>query len=147
MLFINAKKNGKFPVIQQGFKPIVGFSSNENFFKDFNNVLLFGDHTLSLYKPTTPFFIASDGIKILKLINTNSNFFKNLLFKNMPKSEGYKRHFGIVKNIKTKIPTDLKEQEAIGEFFRKIDEILELSQNRISKLENIKKYLLNKMFV
>lgn len=50
-------------------------------------------------------------------------------------------------NIKIQIPTDLKEQEAIGEFFKKIDEILELSQNRISKLENIKKYLLNKMFV
>ena len=50
-------------------------------------------------------------------------------------------------NAKIQIPTDLKEQEAIGEFFKKIDEILELSQNRISKLENIKKYLLNKMFV
>lgn len=49
--------------------------------------------------------------------------------------------------FKIQIPTDLKEQEAIGEFFKKIDEILELSQNRISKLENIKKYLLNKMFV
>lgn len=52
-----------------------------------------------------------------------------------------------LKDIAIVIPTDLKEQEAIGEFFRKIDEILELSQNRISKLENIKKYLLNKMFV
>ncbi|MFW5619361.1 MAG: restriction endonuclease subunit S, partial [Campylobacter hyointestinalis] len=50
-------------------------------------------------------------------------------------------------NFKFYLPTDRKEQEAIGEFFRKIDEILELSQNRISKLENIKKYLLNKMFV
>lgn len=49
--------------------------------------------------------------------------------------------------IKTKIPTDPKEQEAIGEFFKNIDKFLEFAQNRILKLENIKKYLLNKMFV
>ncbi|MDY6135481.1 restriction endonuclease subunit S, partial [Campylobacter lanienae] len=49
--------------------------------------------------------------------------------------------------FKIQIPTDLKEQEAIGEFFRKIDGILEFSQKKITKLENIKKYLLNKMFV
>ncbi|MCI7077111.1 restriction endonuclease subunit S [Campylobacter sp.] len=50
-------------------------------------------------------------------------------------------------NIETRIPNDIKEQEEIGEFFRKIDGILEFSQKKITKLENIKKYLLNKMFV
>ena len=50
-------------------------------------------------------------------------------------------------NIETRIPNDIKEQEKIGEFFRKIDGILEFSQKKITKLENIKKYLLNKMFV
>ena len=49
--------------------------------------------------------------------------------------------------LKIRIPNDIKEQEAIGEFFRKIDGILEFSQKKITKLENIKKYLLNKMFV
>ncbi|MDY4450496.1 MAG: hypothetical protein SPE37_00015, partial [Campylobacter sp.] len=119
----------------------------KNYFKNFDNVLLFGDHTLSLYKPKTPFFIASDGIKILKLKNKNSYFFKNLFLYKMPKSEGYKRHFSILKEIETRIPNDIKEQEKIGEFFRKIDGILEFSQKKITKLENIKKYLLNKMFV
>ncbi|MDY4802712.1 restriction endonuclease subunit S [Campylobacter sp.] len=141
------KNNGKYPVIQQGFEPIAGYSSQKNYFKNFDNVLLFGDHTLSLYKPKTPFFIASDGIKILKLKNKNSYFFKNLFLYKMPKSEGYKRHFSILKEIETRIPNDIKEQEAIGEFFRKIDGILEFSQKKITKLENIKKYLLNKMFV
>ena len=50
-------------------------------------------------------------------------------------------------NIETRIPNDIKEQEKIGEFFSKIDGILEFSQKKITKLENIKKYLLNKMFV
>lgn len=90
--------------------------------------------------------------------NANSLFFSymfkkdEMLYKFRIKSQGltsdtWNLKYTNLKNIKTKIPTDPKEQEAIGEFFRKIDEILELSQNRISKLENIKKYLLNKMFV
>ncbi|MDY2999854.1 MAG: restriction endonuclease subunit S [Campylobacter hyointestinalis] len=90
--------------------------------------------------------------------NANSLFFSymfkkdEMLYKFRIKSQGltsdtWNLKYTNLKNIKTKIPTDLKEQEAIGEFFRKIDEILELSQNRISKLENIKKFLLNKMFV
>lgn len=90
--------------------------------------------------------------------NANSLFFSymfkkdEMLYKFRIKSQGltsdtWNLKYTNLKNIKTKIPTDLKEQEAIGEFFRKIDEILELSQKRISKLENIKKYLLNKMFV
>ena len=49
--------------------------------------------------------------------------------------------------MRIRIPNDIKEQEKIGEFFRKIDGILEFSQKKITKLENIKKYLLNKMFV
>ena len=28
-------------------------------------ITLFGDHTLSLYKPIGPFFVATDGVKIL----------------------------------------------------------------------------------
>lgn len=90
--------------------------------------------------------------------NANSLFFSymfkkdEMLYKFRIKSQGltsdtWNLKYTNLKNIKTKIPTDLKEQEAIGEFFRKIDEILELSQKRISKLENIKKFLLNKMFV
>ena len=42
---------GLYPVIQQGEKPIVGFS-NGSAYKNFSNTILFGDHTLSLYKPT-----------------------------------------------------------------------------------------------
>ena len=52
-----------------------------------------------------------------------------------------------IKDMRIRIPNDIKEQEKIGEFFRKIDGILEFSQKKITKLENIKKYLLNKMFV
>ena len=49
--------------------------------------------------------------------------------------------------IKTRIPNDIKEQEKIGEFFRKIDGILDLENSRFKKLENFKKTMLDKLFV
>ena len=58
-----------------------------------------------------------------------------------------KLNASVMDNLTFRIPSDIKEQEKIGEFFRKIDGILEFSQKKITKLENIKKYLLNKMFV
>ncbi|MCI6564995.1 restriction endonuclease subunit S [Campylobacter sp.] len=90
--------------------------------------------------------------------NTNSLFFSymfkkdEMLYKFRIKSQGltsdtWNLKYTNLKSIEVRIPSDIKEQEAIGEFFRKIDGILEFSQKKITKLENIKKYLLNKMFV
>ncbi|WP_086301624.1 restriction endonuclease subunit S [Campylobacter devanensis] len=79
-------------------------------------------------------------------------FFRSHYFRDkvIPLAQGISR-YNISKNkmmeLKIRIPNDIKEQEAIGEFFRKIDGILEFSQKKITKLENIKKYLLNKMFM
>ena len=90
--------------------------------------------------------------------NTNSLFFSymfkkdEMLYKFRIKSQGltsdtWNLKYTNLKSIEVRIPNDIKEQEKIGEFFRKIDGILEFSQKKITKLENIKKYLLNKMFV
>ena len=77
------------------------------------------------------------------LINHNQKYFASVgqgtSQKNLSKKD--------ILDFQTRIPNDIKEQEKIGEFFRKIDGILEFSQKKITKLENIKKYLLNKMFV
>ena len=44
-------------------------------------------------------------------------------------------------------PTSIEEQTAIGNFFRSLDTLIEAQQQEIEKLQNIKKALLNKMFV
>ena len=51
------------------------------------------------------------------------------------------------KNAEIRIPNDIKEQEKRGEFFRKIDGILDLENSRFKKLENFKKTMLDKLFV
>lgn len=49
-------------------------------------------------------------------------------------------------NIKAYIP-NLTEQEKIGAFFSKLDKLITLQQRKVEKLKNIKKALLNKMFI
>ena len=45
------------------------------------------------------------------------------------------------------IPTDSKEQEKIGEYFRSLDNLITLHQRELEKLKNLKKACLEKMFV
>src|SRR5574337_934856 len=65
--------DGKYEVIQQGNNPIVGYSDGEPF-TDYKDITLFGDHTVSLYNPQSPFFIATDGVKILSADNFEGDY-------------------------------------------------------------------------
>lgn len=49
-------------------------------------------------------------------------------------------------DISISIPNS-KEQEKIGAFFSKLDKLITLQQRKVEKLKNIKKALLNKMFI
>ncbi|MBT8961953.1 restriction endonuclease subunit S [Lactobacillus delbrueckii subsp. bulgaricus] len=139
--------HGNYLVIQQGDKPIAGFS-NSNPFKNYNNITLFGDHTLSLFKPRSPFLIASDGIKILSpSIEMNGLFYFYELEKYKPKSEGYKRHFTILKKCKANFPTDIDEQKLIGNLLFRIDNLITKQQLKMDKLNETKESLLQNMFI
>ena len=52
----------------------------------------------------------------------------------------------IVKELSVDFPS-LKEQKAIGDFFRQLDNLITLHQRELEKLQNIKKSMLEKMFV
>ena len=45
------------------------------------------------------------------------------------------------------MPDNLEEQEKIGKYFQKLDELINQHQQQITKLKNIKQACLNKMFV
>lgn len=53
---------------------------------------------------------------------------------------------GIIKSLLIKLPS-FKEQTAIGQFFKQLDNTLSLQAKQLKTLENIKKALLAKMFV
>ncbi|MFV8471737.1 restriction endonuclease subunit S [Mycoplasma sp. B6188] len=105
---------GIFPVIQQGNDPISGFA-NGSPFMNYKNVMIFGDHTLSIYKSNSPFFLASDGVRILQSRNNVPlEFLYRIVEKHLPMSHGYTRHYSILKRQEITMPLCRDEQQKIG---------------------------------
>ena len=136
---------GDIEIIQQGDKPILGYSDGKPF-TEYADIILFGDHTVSLYKPTKPFFIATDGIKILSADGFDGQYLFATLERYKPESQGYKRHFTILKNKGIWFTKNKNEQFKIGSFFKEIDQLITLNQNKISHIKDLKAGLLQKMF-
>ena len=139
-------ENGEYEVIQQGDKPIVGYSDGEPF-TDYKDVTLFGDHTVSLYKPKSPFFVATDGVKILSADNFEGDYLYTTLERYKPEPQGYKRHFTILKNQDVWFTENMEEQQKIGVFFKQLDDTITLHQRKLDLLKEQKKGFLQNMFV
>lgn len=139
--------NGKYEVVQQGNDPIMGYANGYPC-EDYQETVIFGDHTLSLYKPHSPFFVATDGVRIVKGKEKSDGFFLfTLLEKYKPQSEGYKRYFSILSDTSCYFAKDLSEQQKIGEYFECINSLITLHQRKLDMLKNLKKACLEKMFV
>lgn len=119
---------GRYPVIQQGDAPLAGFS-NGTPFGNYAKVVLWGDHTVSLLKPEQPFFLATDGLKILSSSHIIRDYLYHLLINSKPSQQGYTRHYSILKEIMIKVPVEL-EQKKIGEFFSSLDNLITLHQRK-----------------
>ncbi|QEA55081.1 restriction endonuclease subunit S [Leuconostoc citreum] len=139
-------ENGEYEVIQQGDKPIVGYSDGKPF-TNYKDITLFGDHTVSLYKPKRPFFVATDGVKILSADNFEGNYLYTTLERYKPEPQGYKRHFTILKNQDVWFTGNMEEQQKIGTFFKQLDNTIALHQRKLDLLKQQKKGFLQKMFV
>lgn len=126
---------GEFVIIQQGDKPIVGYSDGKPF-SEYTDVTLFGDHTVSLYKPTKPFFVATDGVKILSADGFNGQYLFSTLERYKPDSQGYKRHFTILKNEGMWFTKNSEEQLKIGSFFANLDHLITLHQRKYILAQN-----------
>ena len=55
--------------------------------------------------------------------------------------------WNLVSNSEFTLPLSTEEQEAIGQIFLKLDNLITLHQRQVEKLKNIKSALLEKMFV
>jgi type I restriction enzyme S subunit len=123
------EQEGEFEIIQQGNDPIIGFANGIPC-DDYENTVVFGDHTLSLYKPKRPFFVATDGIRIIKGKQRIDGFYLlSLLEKYKPQNEGYKRYYSI-------------QQQRIGKFFKDLDSFITLHERKLEEMQKFKKALM-----
>ena len=137
---------GEYEVIQQGNNPVAGYANGEQF-KRYTEVILFGDHTVSLYRPQGPFFIATDGMKIIGAkANFRSTYLYFVLERYKPQSEGYKRHLGILKKTNVSISLGSREQECIGSLFRCFDSLIAAAERKVLLLKKKKHAYLNHIF-
>lgn len=138
--------DGKYEIIQQGNEPIIGFA-NGTPCDDYKDVVIFGDHTLSLYKPQRSFFVATDGVRIVKgQQDTDGYYLLSLLERYKPQNEGYKRYFSILADTNCITTYNASEQKPIGSFFQQLDRLITLHQHKYERLKTLKQAMLQKMF-
>ena len=138
--------DGKYEIIQQGNEPIIGFA-NGTPCDDYKDVVIFGDHTLSLYKPQRSFFVATDGVRIVKgQQDTDGYYLLSLLERYKPQNEGYKRYFSILADTNCITIYNASEQKPIGSFFQQLDRLITLHQHKYERLKTLKQAMLQKMF-
>lgn len=134
----------RYPIIQQGNNPIMGLGSGLPYL-DFKDKIIWGDHTTSVYRPTEPFLVATDGIRILSIRNMNQMFLWNLILYIKPIPKSYTRHFSMLVEKAISIPS-IEEQDKIGLSLTTLENILSKTSTKLTKLRNIKQSLLQKMF-
>ncbi|MBU4691243.1 hypothetical protein, partial [Mycoplasma zalophi] len=115
-----------YPVIQQGDNPILGYSNESNIIINYKKFILFGDHTFSLYKPNSPFLIATDGIKLIETLKVDRDFLYHSLTKIDVGLLGYKRHFSQLKETIIYLTNNEKEQIKIATVLNVINENVSL---------------------
>lgn len=76
----------------------------------------------------------------------NTDLFQNQLFENVGSSGQPKFNKTELKSIKLLIPS-IEEQKKIGSYFRQLDHLITLHQQKCEELKKIKKFMLQKMFV
>ncbi|WP_424407192.1 restriction endonuclease subunit S [Pasteurella sp. PK-2025] len=140
------------PVLTAGQSFILGFTNETTGIKNAapeEPVIIFDDFTTSSHYVDFPFKVKSSAIKILKVSNDNLNstFVFNLL-KNIDYiPSNHERHWiSIFSKFDVKV-ADNQEQQKIGSFFTALDRLITTHQRKLENVKNLKKALLQQMFV
>ena len=122
-------ESGKYPIIDQGKKTIIGYCDNKDKVCNKYPSVIFGDHTTEIKYVDFPFVIGADGVKTLSVKDGDTLFqYYNLQVNNVQPT-GYNRHFSMLKEISLNVPT-LAEQKEIGTYFRNLDNLITLHQRK-----------------
>ncbi len=139
-------ENGKYPIVDQGKKIIVGYTNNAaTVFNDLP-AIIFGDHTKEVKFIDFPFAVGADGVKILDSNEIEKIFLKFVLenaVKKLPEL-GYSRYFSELKNIVISYP-DKPEQKAIAQVLSTADAAIQTTEKLIAQKELFKKWLMQQL--
>lgn len=135
--------SGTFPIVDQGLELICGYTNDRTkVYEKCLPVIIFGDHTLHTKYVDFPFVVGADGTQILvpRLANCQIKYLYYLIQRatELIGSEGYKRHFKILKEHHTEYIEDDVEQKKIATILSSVDEVIEKTRAQIEKLKDLK---------
>jgi len=138
----------KTPVLTANKAFILGYTNENNTFN--KPSIIFDDFTLDFKLVDFSYMVKSSALKILTIKDEkfdNLEFVYNLLQTTKIEILGHARHYiSVVQPTRVYVPK-IDEQTKIGNYFQKLDKLIDLQQKEIEKLKNIKKASLDKMFV
>ena len=143
----NYSNNG-IPVLTANKSFILGYTQESSFYEKPLPIIIFDDFTLDCKLVKFPFKIKSSAIKILSSNNFSDIWFDFYLLKATSFiKEGHARHYiSIVQNKKINVPCE-QEQQKIGNLLSKVDQLIELENKKLQNFQQVKKCLLQNMFV
>lgn len=136
-------KSGVLPIVDQGAKSVCGYTNDLT--KSYDKglpVVIFGDHTLHTKYVDFSFAIGADGTQVLTPKNKDRDV-KYLYYlitraAELIGSEGYKRHFKILKEFDIEYVDSLHEQQKIATILSSVDNVIEKIRAQIDKLKDLK---------
>jgi len=124
-------KVGKIPIIDQGVEFISGYTDEDLITLPQDEYIIFGDHSEHIKYIDFEFIQGADGIKILKVISSNTKYVY-YAFKNFYKKEmNYKRHWSRAKETLIPIPPLDVQREIV----RILDNFTELTAELSVEIE------------
>ena len=138
----NYLEKGKYPIVDQGKKKIIGYSDNANYLTKLSSpIIIFGDHTRIFKFIDFDFIIGADGVKLINpdIEQISPKYFYHILnFIKIPDA-GYSRHYKYLKNFEIPIPNKYKDQIAIAnKLDKQMEQIEKMRQSALKQQEAAK---------
>ena len=140
------------PVLTAGQSFILGYTDeadNIKYASDKDPVIIFDDFTTGSHYVDFPFKVKSSAMKLLRLKSEGENLYfvyntlKNIKY--VPQS--HERHWiSKFSEFNVLVPSN-DEQVKNGNFFKQLDSLITLHQEKLNQLKTSKKALLQKMFI
>lgn len=139
------------PVLTAGQSFILGYTNETEGIKEATSekpIIIFDDFTTSSHLVNFSFKVKSSAMKLLTPANEQGNivFLYNILNNVGYKPSAHERHWiSKFSNFIVLVPS-LEEQQKIGSFFKELDNRIELQKQKLDKIKEYKKGLLQQMF-
>lgn len=140
--------SGEYPIL--GSTSVIGYDDEYDYEGDFILTARVGANAGSLYRhagkvkisDNTVFIQASQNIEFLYQLLIQFDIKKLSFGTGQPLVKASE-----LKSLELMMPTDMKEQMQIGEYFKTLDHLITLHQQKCDELRNIKKFMLQNMFI